>query len=197
MSRHRLYRNYDFEEDLDEYDGDEYLEEGGYGDDGLYDGTENADEEDEKAFLEQSKRAVLAMLGEANAAKVPSGKAEEAILYYDYNEEKAVAYLMRTFVEPPPPVEKKAAAKKDPNGKSLVMQVCEPFCLSFLSVALLFGSSFLLLLFFCSLYFIRLYVTFIFLYSFFISIPNIFSSLFSPISNHIGPGPMKTHQQVH
>ncbi|CAK7222992.1 hypothetical protein SCUCBS95973_005023 [Sporothrix curviconia] len=115
MSRHRLYRNYDFEEDLDEYDGDEYPEEGGYGEDGIYDGTEDADAEDEKAFLEQSKQAVLAMLGAENAAKLPSGKAEEAILYYDYNEEKAVAYLMRTFIEPPAPVEKKATPKKDPN----------------------------------------------------------------------------------
>ncbi|CAK7219239.1 hypothetical protein SBRCBS47491_003778 [Sporothrix bragantina] len=116
MSRHRLYRNYDFEEDLDEYDGDEYPEEGGYNEDGLYDGTEDADEEDEKAFLEQSKQAVLAMLGEENAAKLPNGKAEEAILYYDYNEEKAVAYLMRTFIDPPAPVEKKATPKKDPNA---------------------------------------------------------------------------------
>ncbi|CAK7200782.1 hypothetical protein SEUCBS139899_003481 [Sporothrix eucalyptigena] len=124
MSRHRTYRNYDYEEDLDEYDGDEYPEDGGYGEDGLYDGTEEAYEggdsyeEDEKAFLEQSKQSVLAMLGEANAAKLPGGKAEEAILYYDYNEEKAVAYLMRTYIDPPPPVEKKTTPKKDPTGSN-------------------------------------------------------------------------------
>ncbi|CAK7265510.1 hypothetical protein SEPCBS119000_001548 [Sporothrix epigloea] len=118
MSRHRLYRNYDFEEDLDEYDGDEYPDEDGYGGGGLYDGTEQADEEEEKAFLEQSKQAVLAMLGEENAAKLPRGKAEEAILYYDYNEEKAMAYLMRTYIDPPPPIEKKPAtpSRKDPSG---------------------------------------------------------------------------------
>ncbi|CAK7566501.1 MAG: hypothetical protein SEPTF4163_004448 [Sporothrix epigloea] len=125
MSRHRLYRNYDYEEDLDEYDGDEYPDEDGYGEGNLYNGTEQVDEDDEKAFLEQSKLAVLAMLGEENAAKLPSGKAEEAILYYDYNEEKAMAYLMRTYIDPPPPLEKKpilTTPKKDLSG---MLKLCQ------------------------------------------------------------------------
>lgn len=131
MSRHRLYRNYDYEEDLDEYDGDEYPDEDGYGEGNLYNGTEQVDEDDEKAFLEQSKLAVLAMLGEENAAKLPSGKAEEAILYYDYNEEKAMAYLMRTYIDPPPPLEKKpilTTPKKDLSGMLKLCQVCLSYC---------------------------------------------------------------------
>ena len=65
MSRHRLIRNYDYEADMDEFDGDEYEEEAYDGN--VYDGTEEPaaeyTEEEERAFLEQAKVNVVAMLG--------------------------------------------------------------------------------------------------------------------------------------
>lgn len=121
MSRHRLVRNYDYGADLDEFEEEEYDEE--IYDDGFYDGTEEPaaeyTEEEERAFLEQTKATVVAMLGAENAAKIPAGKVEESILYYDYDESKAVSYLMRTFVEPPEAAGKKAkAAPQQAQGTS-------------------------------------------------------------------------------
>lgn len=127
MSRHRLVRNYDYGADLDEFEEEEYDEE--TYDDGFYDGTDEPaaeyTEEEERAFLEQAKATVVAMLGAENAAKIPSGKVEESILYYDYDESKAVSYLMRTFVEPPEPAGKKAkAAPQQPQGTSYCTLLC-------------------------------------------------------------------------
>ncbi|KAL1903370.1 hypothetical protein Sste5346_000656 [Sporothrix stenoceras] len=123
MSRHRLVRNYDYGADLDEFEEEEY-DEDTY-DDGLYDGTEEPaaeyTEEEERAFMEQAKGNVVAMLGAENAAKVPSGKVEESILYYDYDEAKAVSYLMRTYVEVPEPAGKKAkAASQEAPGTAFL-----------------------------------------------------------------------------
>ncbi|EFX01223.1 translation elongation factor ef-1 [Grosmannia clavigera kw1407] len=111
MSRHQDYRNYDYEQDLGEYDGED-------------EGDEMSPED--RALLALSVEEATERLGE-NVKKVPQDSIAEAVYHYYYDVDKAVAYLVKTFINPSPapaPAAKqakqaKAKAKQDsPDAKS-------------------------------------------------------------------------------
>ena len=108
MSRHQAVRNLDFQNELDEFDGD-YSDEDG---DGL--------SPEDRALMTQGTADVTAALG-LEAPKVTTAQIEEALWHYYYDVDKSVAYLISKFIDPP----KKAPPKvKGPapntNGASLV-----------------------------------------------------------------------------
>ena len=95
MSRHRLYRNYDYENDLDEYDGE-------------------AEEDPEaRQLMKDGIKKVQEALG-PSADKVTVVQIEEALWHYYYDIDKSVGYLMDKFVTPKP------KPKKQTEGKSTV-----------------------------------------------------------------------------
>ncbi|KAL8357727.1 hypothetical protein RB598_002496 [Gaeumannomyces tritici] len=99
MSRHRAYQNYDYNNDLDEYEGDEY---------GL--GTLNPEDQE---TMNQATVALYNVLG-AEASRVPKDQAHEALWHYYFDVDKAAAYLVSKFVAPKPV---KAKGKAPEAGK--------------------------------------------------------------------------------
>lgn len=111
MSRHQAFRNYDYENDLDEYEG------------GLED-EEEVSQEDRgmrrllpleptpylfHQFTDQMA-AATAKVQEAmgsQAAFLTTDQIQEALWHYYYDVDKSVAYLTKKFISPPK--EKKAA----------------------------------------------------------------------------------------
>jgi elongation factor 1 alpha-like protein len=100
MSRHQAYRNYDYEADLDEYDG---------GEDGYGEEEEELSPED-KAQMEAGTAEVRSMLG-AGADKVTKTQIQETLWHYYYDVDKSVAYLISKFIDPPAPKPKSSPAK--------------------------------------------------------------------------------------
>ncbi|KAH8195039.1 hypothetical protein TruAng_010794 [Truncatella angustata] len=100
MSRHQAYRNYDYENDLDEYDGGE-----GYGEE-----EGEALSAEDKAQMEAGTAEVRAALA-ARASKVTTAQIQEALWHYYYDVDKAIVYLITKFIDPPAP---KAAKKSAP-----------------------------------------------------------------------------------
>ncbi len=104
MSRHRAYQNYDYENDLDEYDGGQP----GQGEDRL--------SPEDQELLSKGTAEVTTCLG-PEAHKVPVDQIQEALWYYYFDVEKAVAYLTTKFISPPAPKPTKNKAKLEPDGK--------------------------------------------------------------------------------
>lgn len=98
MSRHRLYQNYDYEKDLDEFDGDEEEEE------------EELSPED-KAQMAAATAEVKSQLG-PQASKVTTQQIQESLWHYYYDVDKTIAYLINKHIDPAP---KPAAKTKAPK----------------------------------------------------------------------------------
>ncbi|KAI1118367.1 P-loop containing nucleoside triphosphate hydrolase protein [Nemania sp. NC0429] len=107
MSRHQAYRNYDYENDLDEYEGGEYS-----------DGEDELSPED-RAHMTASTAQVRLSLG-SDSAKVTTTQIEEALWHYYYDVEKSVAYLASKYISPKsakPPAQKKNKSEDDKHFK--------------------------------------------------------------------------------
>ena len=104
MSRHQAYRNYDYQNDIEEYDGQEYSDE-----------DQDLSPED-KAQLAQGTQDVKAALG-PQADKVTTQQIQEALWHYYYDVDKSVAYLINKFIDPTPA--KPAKAKGPKSAESM------------------------------------------------------------------------------
>lgn len=98
-----MYQNYDYENDLDEFDGNELAEDA-------------EDEEDElspedKAQMTAATADVKSMLG-PQASKVTTKQIQESLWHYYYDVDKTIAYLISKFIDPAP---KPAAKTKVPK----------------------------------------------------------------------------------
>ncbi|KAI0026089.1 hypothetical protein F4780DRAFT_774286 [Xylariomycetidae sp. FL0641] len=102
MSRHQAYRNYDYENDLDEYEGADYS-----------DGEEELSPED-RAQMTAASAQVRAALG-TESAKVTSRQLEDALWHYYYDVDKSVSYLTTKFLAPKP-AKNAPPRKKDTGG---------------------------------------------------------------------------------
>ncbi|ETS78074.1 hypothetical protein PFICI_10136 [Pestalotiopsis fici W106-1] len=107
MSRHQAYRNYDYENDLDEFDGGE-------------DDYEGEEEEglsaEDKEQMEACTAEIRSILG-PQASKVTTAQIQEALWHYYYDVDKSVTYLITKFIDPPAPKAAKSAPvkTKDPD----------------------------------------------------------------------------------
>ncbi|KAK8053508.1 P-loop containing nucleoside triphosphate hydrolase protein [Apiospora saccharicola] len=99
MSRHQAYRNYDYENDLDEFDGQEAYEE-----------EEELSPED-KAQMEAGTAQVRDALG-PQTSKVTTAQIQDALWHYFYDIDKTVAYLVTKHIASP------KAAKSAPPQKN-------------------------------------------------------------------------------
>ncbi|KKY33373.1 putative elongation factor tu gtp binding domain-containing protein [Diaporthe ampelina] len=93
-----MYQNYDYENDLDEFDGNELAEE------------EELSAED-KAQMAAATAEVKSMLG-PQASKVTIEQIQESLWHYYYDVDKTVAYLISKYIDPAP---KPAAKTKVPK----------------------------------------------------------------------------------
>ncbi|KAI8950350.1 hypothetical protein F4801DRAFT_549318 [Xylaria longipes] len=100
MSRHQAYRNYDYENDLDEYEG------AGYSDD------DNELSPEDRAQMVAGTTQVRAALG-TDTSKVTTQQIEEALWHYYYDVDKSVAYLASKYISPKPA---KLPAQKNKSG---------------------------------------------------------------------------------
>ncbi|KAI1649374.1 P-loop containing nucleoside triphosphate hydrolase protein [Daldinia loculata] len=87
MSRHQAYRNYDYENDLDEYEGDEFGDE-----------EEELSSEDQ-AQMNVGTAQVRTALG-VESSKVTTKQIQDALWHYYYDVDKSVTYLMTKYVAP-------------------------------------------------------------------------------------------------
>lgn len=101
MSRHRMYQNYDYENDLDEFDGNELAEE-----------EEEELSPEDKAQMTAATAEVKSMLG-PQASKVTTQQIQESLWHYYYDVDKTIAYLISKYVDPTP---KPAAKTKAPKA---------------------------------------------------------------------------------
>ncbi|XDG05835.1 hypothetical protein ABKA04_005450 [Annulohypoxylon sp. FPYF3050] len=85
MSRHQAYRNYDYENDLDEYEGDVYSDE-----------EEELTPED-RAQMDAGTAQVRAALG-TESSKVTTQQIQEALWHYYYDVDKSIVYLTTKFI---------------------------------------------------------------------------------------------------
>ncbi|KAI1777040.1 hypothetical protein F4818DRAFT_408903 [Hypoxylon cercidicola] len=97
MSRHQAYRNYDYENDLDEYEGE----------DGLEDEEELSPED--RAQMDAGTTQVRAALG-THSSHVTTQQIQEALWHYYYDIDKSVTYLATKFIAP---LSKKKGVGKD------------------------------------------------------------------------------------
>ncbi|KAI0483554.1 P-loop containing nucleoside triphosphate hydrolase protein [Xylaria cf. heliscus] len=108
MSRHQAYRNYDYENDLDEYEGAGYSED----DDEL--------SPEDRAQMVAGTTQVRAALG-SDSSKVTTTQIEEALWHYYYDIDKSVAYLASKYISPkpakPPAQKNKSTDDKYPEKK--------------------------------------------------------------------------------
>ena len=108
MSRHKLIKNLDLDDELDDYDGGED-----------YDADPNAEElsAEDKENMAVGTIAVRAELPEGS--DITEKQIHEALWHYYYNIEKTVGYLMKEFVTPKKEISKKekiAAPVKKKNA---------------------------------------------------------------------------------
>lgn len=109
MSRHRAYQNYDYENDLDEYDGDQYAEE------------ENELSPEDKVQMAEGTAEVREALA-SQAQMVTTQQIQEALWHYYYDVDKSVAYLISKFIDPAPktaPTKAKGSPLKQTDSESL------------------------------------------------------------------------------
>ncbi|KAI0537401.1 hypothetical protein GGR58DRAFT_502235 [Xylaria digitata] len=109
MSRHQAYRNYDYENDLDEYEGVGY-----------------ADDEDElgpedRAQMIAGTTQVRVALG-SDSSKVTTNQIEEALWHYYYDVEKSVTYLASKYISPKPAKSPAQKSNKSGDDKQLERQ---------------------------------------------------------------------------
>lgn len=90
MSRHRAFQNYDYENDLIEYDGDEYPEE-----------EENELSPEDKVQMAEGTSEVRRVLAD-QADMVTTQQIQDALWHYYYDVDKSVAYLINKFIDPAP-----------------------------------------------------------------------------------------------
>ncbi|KAI2633384.1 hypothetical protein GGS21DRAFT_520491 [Xylaria nigripes] len=126
MSRHQTYRNYDYGNDLDEYEGAGYSD-GEYADEGYVEtGHEEEDFEEDEDELSPEDRAqmtagtakVRLALG-ADSSKVTTQQIEEALWHYYYDVDKSATYLTNKYITPKPAKTAKSAkpvAQKNKSG---------------------------------------------------------------------------------
>ncbi|KAJ1338329.1 elongation factor 1 alpha-like protein [Microdochium nivale] len=105
MSRHQAYRNYDYENDIDEYEEN-------FGDE-----IEDELSAEDRAQMTSGTAEVQAMLG-PQVSKVTTKQVEEALWHYYFDIDKSVAYLISKFIEPPAPKKKKGP---DPSPDDVVL----------------------------------------------------------------------------
>lgn len=103
MSRHQAYRNYDYQNDIEEFDG------------GDNSGGEEELSPEDQALMTASTAQVREALGVA-AAQVTTTQIQEALWHYYYDVEKSVTYLVTKFIAPAPPKPAKSAQKRS-NGQ--------------------------------------------------------------------------------
>lgn len=102
MSRHRIFQNYDYENELDDFDGQGEVDE-------EEEGQEELSPED-KAQMAQGTAEIISLLG-TQADKVTQQQIQDALWHYYYDIDKSVAYLVGKFVDPTP----QPAAKPKPS----------------------------------------------------------------------------------
>ncbi|KAK2597707.1 hypothetical protein N8I77_012473 [Diaporthe amygdali] len=113
MSRHRMYQNYDYENDLDEFDGNELAEE-----------EEEELSPEDKAQMTAATAEVKSMLG-PQASKVTTQQIQESLWHYYYDVDKTIAYLISKYVDPTPkPAAKTKAPKAAPPASDDPWRVC-------------------------------------------------------------------------
>lgn len=131
MSRHQAYRNYDYENDLDEYDGEDDHEEEGDVMSAEDKGTANAPTNactvanGDVAQMEAATVEVRTSLG-PQASKVTTAQIQESLWHTYYDVDKTVAFLITKYIDPPTPkAAKKTPVKNNVDGKSCL---CSPCC---------------------------------------------------------------------
>ncbi|RDL36978.1 p-loop containing nucleoside triphosphate hydrolase [Venustampulla echinocandica] len=111
MSRHKIVKNLDLDDELDDFDGGEDY---GY------------DEEEGEEKMRQGTIKVREALP-PTAAHVTDKQVQEALWHYYYDVEKSVKYLVAASVPTTPKVLKKGAAGKKPEGGFISFGVCWSF----------------------------------------------------------------------
>ncbi|GKT46452.1 HBS1-like protein [Colletotrichum spaethianum] len=105
MSRHQAVRNLDYDEALDEYEGDDFEE----------NEADQLSPEDREA-MNVGTATVQSALG-PDADKVTAQQIQDALWYYYYDIDKTVSYLQKKFIAPPPaPKQEPKKAKDDGFG---------------------------------------------------------------------------------
>ncbi|KAK8098601.1 uncharacterized protein PG998_014087 [Apiospora kogelbergensis] len=130
MSRHQAYRNYDYENDLDEFDGEEAYgeeedeEELSPEDKGtvfnitttLQPPVKQSDTDPHSAQMEAGTIQVQDALG-LQASKVTAAQIQEALWHYFYDVDKSVAYLVTKHIASPEPKAAKTAPVQKNKGE--------------------------------------------------------------------------------
>lgn len=105
-----MYQNYDYQNDLDEFDGDEPAEE-----------EEEELSPEDKAQMTAATAEVKSMLG-PQASKVTTQQIQESLWHYYYDVDKTIAYLISKFIDPAPKPPAKTKVPKTtpqaPDGKN-------------------------------------------------------------------------------
>ncbi|PSR79388.1 elongation factor Tu GTP binding domain-containing protein [Coniella lustricola] len=99
MSRHRLYQNYDYEDELSDYDGQ-----------GAQDEEEDELSPEDRKQMTEATAEVLSALG-LQSDKITVQQIQEALWHYYYDVDKSVAYLINKYIDPP---KKEAKPKAKP-----------------------------------------------------------------------------------
>lgn len=115
MSRHRLYQNYDFQSELDDNGGMQYLDE---------EGEDELSPED-KVQMDEGTADIKRALG-PRAVDVTTKQIQDALWHYYYDVDKSVAYLLNKFIDPAPkPVSKpKPTQNITPSSDGMQPSAC-------------------------------------------------------------------------
>ncbi len=123
MSRHRLFQNYDYANDMDEFDGANYED----------DGEEAMDPEDE-ARLREATRETTSRLGDkANSLTVK--QIQESVWHYYFDVDQAVDYLsklvdkQKAAPKPAKMASPKLKPKPDQDGKLVSVSLFISSCI--------------------------------------------------------------------
>ncbi|KAK6581257.1 hypothetical protein PZA11_005948 [Diplocarpon coronariae] len=115
MSRHKLVKNLDLHDELDDFDGgDEYADDG-------------ADEELSEEDQENMRVGTIAVRAELppSATHITNKQIQEALWHYYYDIEKSVGYLVNTYVEKPKKERKvKGGLVPFPSGERSAAGLC-------------------------------------------------------------------------
>jgi hypothetical protein len=114
MSRHRTYRNYDYQVELDDFDASDY-------EDTAEGGLEVLSLEDQQR-LRDSREAVLRVLG-GSANSIPVKEIDDTLYYYYFDVDQSVQYLRENFKPrtPKKPVETNSKGEPSPMWTKYIM----------------------------------------------------------------------------